>query len=63
MAAGEALFERVVQATGDLDLQCEWDRWYLDYHCAALYRNAVLGCFQPRFVTVLASVVSGQERQ
>jgi len=28
MAAGEALFERVVQATGDLDLQCEWDRWY-----------------------------------
>ena len=46
-----------------LNLGCEWDRWYLDYHCAALYRNAVLGCFQPRFVTVLASVVSGQERQ
>ena len=52
-----------------LDLRGKWGALVLSvaYHCAALQcaalcRYAVLG-FQPRVVTVLASVVSGQERQ
>jgi hypothetical protein len=41
-----------------LDLGGEWGALVLRvaYHRAALYRYAVLGCCQPRFVTVLVTV-------
>ena len=41
-----------------LNLGCEWGALVLRvaYHRAALYRCAVLGCCQPRFVTVLVTV-------
>ena len=41
-----------------LNLSGEWGALVLRvaYHRAALYRYAVLGCCQPRFVTVLVTV-------
>ena len=41
-----------------LRLGCEWGALVLRvaYHRAALYRCAVLGCCQPRVVTVLVTV-------